>query len=303
MSKRHKILVVDDEPDILAVTKLALKGLKYQDRKVKFITASSGAEAIAAVLSEPDIAVMLLDVVMENDAAGLEACRKIRETNKVVRILLRTGQPGHAPEKETIEQYDIDGYLPKAEMTGTRLFTAVRTAIKAYGELVQLERHRASLAAVHDLALSLHANDPLQVALERILAAATTICPTNLAVLHMETFDAEGDTNTYALHLSSNDDVVAGNLAADAVRAKVVSSDAARAAKGPLDVADGTFIPLSVPRELGHGWVYLSDTSADDLATKALTLLAGHTSNALYANVALHNLEAREGDIFEAMAI
>lgn len=303
MGGRHKILVVDDEPDIVAVTKLSLKGLSYQDKKVVLLSASTGAEAIEIMKSEPDIAVVLLDVVMESDSAGLEACRKIREDDELVRILLRTGQPGSAPEKQTIEQYDIDGYLPKAEMTGTRLFTAVRTAIKAYGELVQLERHRASLAAVHDLALSLRANEPLDRALERILAAATTVCPTALAVLHMETFDAGGDTNSYTLHLSNGGDEVDGQVAADQLRATALASTEARTASGPIALGDGVFVPLVVPRELGHGWVHLGRCSADDLAEKALTLLAAHAANALYANVALHNLEAREGDVFEAMAI
>lgn len=300
---RHKILVVDDEPDILAVTKLGLKGLKYGGQRVTLITADTGAGAVELLKSDPNIAVVLLDVVMENDAAGLDACRAMREDNKLVRILLRTGQPGAAPEKETIEQYDIDGYLPKAEMTGNRLYTAVRTAIKAWGELVQLERHRKSLAAVHDLALSLHANDALSVALDRILDAATKICPAKLAVLHMETFDAEGDTQTYALHLSADDDEIAGKLASDAARSKVAASADVRSAKGPVALDGGVYVPLVVPRELGHGWLYLADTTADDLADKALTLLAGHAANALYANVALHNLEAREGDVFEAMAI
>lgn len=300
---RFKILVVDDEPDILAVTKLGLKGLKFGDRKVKLINAETGAGAIEAVRADPEIAVVLLDVVMENDSAGLDACRTIREENKLIRILLRTGQPGAAPEKETIEQYDIDGYLPKAEMTGTRLYTAVRTAIKAWTELCELERHRRSLAAVHDLALSLNANEDLSVALERILDAATTVCPTALAVLSMETFDAEGDTQSYAMHLSAGDDDIAARVAADEVRSKMGRDDDARSASGPTAIDGGVYVPLVVPRELGHGWVYLSDATADDLANKALALLAGHAANALYANVALHNLEAREGDVFDAMAI
>ncbi len=300
---RHKILVVDDEPDILAVTKLSLKGLKFGGRKVKLLTAETGAAGIEAVATNPGIAVVLLDVVMESDSAGLDACRKIREDNKLVRILLRTGQPGAAPEKETIEQYDIDGYLPKAEMSGNRLYTAVRTAIKAYGELVELERHRESLSAVHDLALSLSANEGLSQSLERILDAATTVCPTTLAVLHMETFDAEGDTQIFSLHVTEDDDAIAGKLATDAAKAKVAASPEARGAKGPIALDGGVFVPLVVPRELGHGWIHLTDATADDLSTKALTLLAGHAANALYANVALRNLEAREGDVFDAMAI
>src|SRR5262249_59490184 len=144
LSMAPHVLIVDDEPDIHAVTRLSLRGLRYRNREVKFISASSGAEAVAIVKSRPDVAVMLLDVVMESASAGLDACRTIRDElgNRFVRILLRTGQPGAAPEKQTIDEFDIDGYLPKAELTTNRLYAAVRTALKAWEELIELERHR-----------------------------------------------------------------------------------------------------------------------------------------------------------------
>src|SRR5438552_7535019 len=144
LPNKHRILIVDDEPDISMVTKLSLKGVSYRGRSIEFETAASGKEAIDAMKVRPDTSVILLDVVMETSTAGLDACRTIREElgNKLVRILLRTGQPGAAPEKQTIDEYDIDGYLPKAELTTNRLYAAVRTALKAYEELIELERHR-----------------------------------------------------------------------------------------------------------------------------------------------------------------
>ena len=105
---RHVVLIVDDEPDIALVTKLGLKNLRYRDRPLEFISAASGQEAIDQMRRNPDIAVILLDVVMETDTAGLDACRVIRKElqNHCVRILLRTGQPGTAPEKQTIDAFD-----------------------------------------------------------------------------------------------------------------------------------------------------------------------------------------------------
>ena len=123
---RHKILVVDDEPDVFALTKLSLKGLEYKGRKVELLDAATGRDAVNAMQRNPEIALILLDVVMKTNSAGLDACRRIREElgNSFVRIILRTGQPGEAPERQTIEQFDIDGYLPKAELTSDRLYSA-----------------------------------------------------------------------------------------------------------------------------------------------------------------------------------
>ena len=139
--KKHRILIVDDEEDVHAITRLSLRGLRYRGRRLEFLTATTGRSAVEIMRRHPGIAVILLDVVMENDHAGLDACRAIRDEldNAFVRILLRTGQAGVAPEKKVIEEYDIDGYLAKGELTSMRLYTAVRTSLKAYGELMDLE--------------------------------------------------------------------------------------------------------------------------------------------------------------------
>ena len=114
---RRKVLIADDEPDIHAITRLSLRDLVHGEEPVEFISAKSGRETVERLREQPDIGVVLLDVVMEDEHAGLEAIGAIREQlgNRLVRILLRTGQPGAAPERETIERYDIDGYLPKGE--------------------------------------------------------------------------------------------------------------------------------------------------------------------------------------------
>ena len=101
LPEEYRVLVVDDEPDIHAVTKLSVRGLTYADREVELLSATSGAEAVETMRANPDVAVILLDVVMETDSAGLDACRAIRDEldNHLVRIVLRTGQPGQAPER------------------------------------------------------------------------------------------------------------------------------------------------------------------------------------------------------------
>lgn len=110
-----KVIVVDDEEQVHEVTRLALKNFKFADKPLEIISAYSSEEAQQVLNQNPDTAVLLLDVVMETDEAGLELVKHIRDHlhNIFVRIILRTGQPGIAPEKSVIEGYDINDYKTK----------------------------------------------------------------------------------------------------------------------------------------------------------------------------------------------
>ena len=112
-----KVLIVDDEPEVHAVTKLALSDFEFQNKRLEFISAYSGAEAKQLIDEHSDAAIVLLDVVMETDDAGLQVAKYIRETaqNNHIRIILRTGQPGQAPERQVIVNYDINDYKSKTE--------------------------------------------------------------------------------------------------------------------------------------------------------------------------------------------
>ncbi|MBC7878213.1 MAG: response regulator receiver protein [Anaerolineales bacterium] len=136
------ILVVDDEPDVLAVTRLALRDVKVYGLPVKIHTASSKAEAIELLKGplslqgslEPIVAVALVDVVMESDHAGLELCKYIREEAKghSVQLYIRTGQPGVAPERKIIDDYDISGYFTKVELSEQKLYTLVKSGVRQW---------------------------------------------------------------------------------------------------------------------------------------------------------------------------
>ena len=106
---RWKVLIVDDEPEVHAVTKLALGDFVFQEKDLEFISAFDGEEAKRMFRKHDDIAVVLLDVVMETDDAGLKVAEFIRNemNNHFTRIILRTGQPGQAPERDVIINYDI----------------------------------------------------------------------------------------------------------------------------------------------------------------------------------------------------
>ena len=147
---KWKIMLVDDEPDIHEVTKMALGGFDFDGRSVEFISAHSGAEAKDLIMEHPDTAVMLLDVVMETDHAGLDVARFVRESaqNKAVRIILRTGQPGQAPERQVITEFDINDYKEKTELTSQKLFTLMYASLRSYRDIIALEANKRGLERV-----------------------------------------------------------------------------------------------------------------------------------------------------------
>ena len=136
-----QILVVDDDRDVHITTEFALGSERFNGRGLQFQHAYTAAEAETLLAQPNDVAVILLDVVMESDDAGLRLVRVIRERLhlSVPRIILRTGHPGYAPERDVIRDYDIDDYRTKSELSRARLFTSVATALRAYDRLRQLQ--------------------------------------------------------------------------------------------------------------------------------------------------------------------
>lgn len=143
------VLVVDDEPDVHHVTRLALSSIDFLGRPLNIISCYTGADAINLLKSRTDIALILLDVVMESENAGLKVARIIRDElgNHTVRIILRTGQPGVAPEREVIETYDINDYKSKIELTRDKLYTAVLGSLRSYNDIVTIDHQRQMLDA------------------------------------------------------------------------------------------------------------------------------------------------------------
>lgn len=138
------MLVVDDEVGIHDVTKIALKRFSFEGRPLEFLSAYSAEEALSILKKREDVALILLDVVMETDHAGLECARQIREELGIfsTRIVLRTGQPGVAPEEDVILAYDINDYRAKTELTSARLFTTVVSALRSYRDILALNKYR-----------------------------------------------------------------------------------------------------------------------------------------------------------------
>jgi diguanylate cyclase (GGDEF)-like protein len=143
-------MIVDDDEDVHSTTTFALGNLDMQHRPLEFVHAYSAGQARELLRTESDIAVILLDVVMEQDDAGLHLVRYIRETLKLsdVRIILRTGQPGYAPEIDAIRDFDINDYKTKSELTRIKLFTTVTAAIRSYEQIRAISTSRRGLDQV-----------------------------------------------------------------------------------------------------------------------------------------------------------
>ena len=73
------VLAVDDDSLYRKTTEFTLKNFQTLGRPIRLIQAGSYGEACAAVAQNPDIALILLDVVMDTDDAGFRVVRAIRE--------------------------------------------------------------------------------------------------------------------------------------------------------------------------------------------------------------------------------
>jgi response regulator RpfG family c-di-GMP phosphodiesterase len=159
-----RVLIVDDEPAIHDITRLALRGIHFDGHGLTLLHAYSAREARTLLANESQIALILLDVVMEDEHAGLDLVRHIREKlgNTLVRIILRTGQPGQAPEREVIQNYDINDYKEKTELTADKLFTVVISALRAYRDLARIERNRQGLEKIVEASSHLFSQSSLE---------------------------------------------------------------------------------------------------------------------------------------------
>lgn len=138
-----KVIVVDDEPDIHEITRISLKGFKFGGKNLELINAKSAAEAREIFKKEQDIAVAMIDVVMETEDAGLQLVKYIRNELhlKNVRLIIRTGQPGTAPERYVIDHFDIDGYKEKTDLTAQKIYSVLTAAIKSYSDITAIEKN------------------------------------------------------------------------------------------------------------------------------------------------------------------
>jgi signal transduction histidine kinase len=97
--RKWKIAVIDDDAAVHEGTRFALSDYNLHGATLEILSAYSAAEGRTLMRNNPDVAAVLLDVIMETDVAGLDLVEYIRNElkNETVRIILRTGQPGQGP--------------------------------------------------------------------------------------------------------------------------------------------------------------------------------------------------------------
>ena len=181
-----KVLIVDDDPEVHAVTRLVLRGFRFEDRPLALLSAHSASEAREMLATHPDLALMLLDVVMETEQAGLEVVRHARETlgNRFVRIVLRTGQPGQAPEQEVIRTYDINDYKEKTELTAQKLTTMLYASLRAYRDIMIIEANKRGLERVIEASASIFSAEKRGEFASAVLAQLTALVGVHRGALY-----------------------------------------------------------------------------------------------------------------------
>ncbi|HET9814353.1 MAG TPA: DUF3369 domain-containing protein [Xanthobacteraceae bacterium] len=168
---RWKIAVIDDEPAVHDGTRFALSDYRLHGQGLEILSAYSAAEGRELMRRHSDVAVVLLDVIMETDTAGLSLVEFIRKElkNETVRIILRTGQPGQAPERRVIVDYDINDYKAKTELTADKLFTSLTAALRSYQQLQRMVETRRGLEIIIDAASTLFDFKSMQRLAEGVL--------------------------------------------------------------------------------------------------------------------------------------
>jgi signal transduction histidine kinase/response regulator of citrate/malate metabolism len=176
-ARKWKVAVIDDDAAVHEGTRFALSDYSLHGQTLEILSAYSAAEGRTLMRAHPDIAAVLLDVIMETDAAGLDLVEYIRNEikNETVRIILRTGQPGQAPERRVIVHYDINDYKAKTELTADKLFTSLTAALRSYQQLERMVQTRRGLEIIIDAASTLYDFKSMQRLAEGVLTQIASL--------------------------------------------------------------------------------------------------------------------------------
>ena len=297
---RHvwKLLVVDDEPDVRELTRLNLRGFRFADRDLSIIEAGSAYEAREALAQHPDIAVALVDVVMETDDAGLRLVEYIRKElhNTMLRLVIRTGQPGLAPERFVIDHYDIDDYKDKTELTAARLYTTVRSALKAYRDLRTIDLNRVGLSHVLAAAPDIYriSNRSVNQFFQGVLTQIVGLC--NLSdssfISSIDGLIATFDDRDITVQASSGTLEMSDRFE----RIRQQCAEAVTSGQMPEGLRKDAFVvPLLVQRQ-PVGFIYIEPTQDLSEADRSLISVMAQQCSSALENLRLHTDLTRSYD-------
>ncbi|MFA5575658.1 MAG: DUF3369 domain-containing protein [Tissierellaceae bacterium] len=205
----YKLLVADDDEEVHKVSRLMLKDFEFEGRGIEILHAYSGEETLRVCRENPDIAILFLDVVMESNHSGLKVVETLRneDKNKLIRIILRTGQPGEAPEDEVIKKYDINDYRLKTELTMRRLHTTLYTTLRNYRDLTSIEKHRRGLQKILEASSRLFAHNSLDDFLKSILEELSNFQEDNYPMVYIREKDTR-PSNGFASLKQNNEHII-----------------------------------------------------------------------------------------------
>lgn len=198
-------MVVDDDVDVHDFTCCALAGSSFVGKPLQLIQAFSGEEAKRLAGEHPDLALILLDLAMETRDAGLKVAEYIREElqNMRVRITLNTSLSDFAYERLGEENFHVNDYREKKEMSVTLLQTHVRLSLAAYRNMAAMEQHLKEMyksaeneirliklnKRIMEIGIALSAEKNLDSLLEMILEEAIGVSLADAATLYIKKGD------------------------------------------------------------------------------------------------------------------
>ncbi|AIW21717.1 phosphodiesterase [Vibrio coralliilyticus] len=205
-----KVLLIDDDEQMHQVTKLALSDFEFEGRHLELISAFSATEAKGIFQNSDDIALALVDVVMETEHAGLELVKYVREElgNSLVRLVLRTGQAGQAPEDTVIREYEIDDYKEKTELTTQKLKTLLYSMLRSYRDLCLIEQQKKGLSKVIEASAYVQNTTTLQTYATSVLEQLTSLLKLDQSALYCIVQPRPNGEESRALTLAATGDFV-----------------------------------------------------------------------------------------------
>lgn len=183
----YKIMIADDDLEVHTVTKMMLQSFEFEGKRLEFIDVFTGKETMEALQDHPDTAVLFLDVVMEDLHSGLDVVNYLRQNlhNSLTRIILRTGQPGEAPEDRIIRDYDINDYRLKTDMTVSRINTSLYTALRNYRDLCKIEKNKQGLEKIVRASAKLFRHNSMSDFFSTILQQLSTFYQEDVNILYL----------------------------------------------------------------------------------------------------------------------
>ena len=310
----YKIIIADDDEEIHRVTRVILKYFNFEGKGVSFVDTYSGEETKVALKENPDTAIVFLDVVMEESDSGLKVVKYLREElkNKLTRVVLRTGQPGEAPEEEVIKQYDINDYRLKTELTVKRLNTTLYSSLRNYRDLQTLEKNRKGLEKIIKASASLFEHNTLDDFLVTILNELSQFNYDPIEMLYIREENNRLSDGMVILEQSTQNKIIAAtgkfehfvNQEVESIGelnyiTKWINSDAPK--EGLLHPLESGFIIESHGNSQSNNYIYI-DGKRDNLDFQLINLFLSNFSIALDNYILNNMLQITQKEIVFALA-